>query len=234
MWFLFFVMAALSAGIVGKLAKPLVGKGLYGHSESVTAQDCKLALAVIIALPVAGLMLYLWLGNPQLRGSPIYLKSYATLGEEHFAMLAKRPTELLLESNAENLDALVNLAQINQRLGKNEAAEEFFKRSLEIAIKTNDWRTRPIATALGETQMALSNDIVTEDARKTFTFILSLHPENPVARYYMGMAMAQDGQKQEALAVWLRLLNEGPPGAYWKVRLRQQIALLRQDIGDDR
>lgn len=231
MWHLYFFMSILTAGIVLKLVHPLMGRGVHRHLDAVTRNDRRFVYVLVAVLPVAALALYLWAGRPDMRGAPVYVTNYMELGDRHYSMLAKRPLEILLEQNGEDAGALISLAQINYNLKNYEDAARYFGAALEIAKRTGDWRTRPLATALGESQVEMAGGTVTPEAKETFDFILTMHPENPLARHYLALYKAQAGDLETAVAEWSRLLNEGPSSEpYWKVRVRQNLARAREEL----
>jgi len=61
--------------------------------------------------------------------------------------------------------------------------------------------------------------------------VMSAIPENPRARYYAGVALAQYGQPREAYIMWNQLLQEGPANAPWIPAIRAAIEDLGQQAG---
>ncbi len=61
--------------------------------------------------------------------------------------------------------------------------------------------------------------------------VMNTIPENPRARYYAGVALAQYGQPREAYIMWNQLLQEGPENAPWIPVIRASIEDLGRQAG---
>ncbi len=77
-----------------------------------------------------------------------------------------------------------------------------------------------------ETLIALANGIVTAEARKQLEQSLALKADNPRAKYYLALALEQEGKKPEARAAFEALAKEAPAGAPWLPLVNQHIAAL--------
>lgn len=219
MWGLYIMMAALSASVVVKLARPL------RHDRHARA----LAGAVAL-LPVMALVLYQGLGQPDMKGAPTIFVNVPERHDRNAALLAARPMQQLLSQNAEDLGALISLGQINYRLGKFDAAARYFAQSREIARESGDWRQRIVTNLLGETLVEANAGTVTDDARAVFEGLLAQYPQSPLPRHYLALYKAQNGREKEALADWAKLLGEGDHTIHWKRRVREQMSATREKM----
>jgi cytochrome c-type biogenesis protein CcmH len=77
---------------------------------------------------------------------------------------------------------------------------------------------------LAETLMAVSEGVVTEDARKLLEQSLSLEPNNPRARFYIALSMEQAGQPEEARSAFETLAKQSPADAPWLPLVNEHIA----------
>jgi cytochrome c-type biogenesis protein CcmH len=68
--------------------------------------------------------------------------------------------------------------------------------------------------------------IVTADARRGFEAALARDPTLAKARYYLGLAAEQDGDRDKARAIWSSLAADTPPGASLAAVLESRIAAL--------
>ena len=227
MWGLYILMSIMAAGVTIKLMMPLLGKGRRRSEGTITADDRKLARLIMMLIPLVSLGLYLLSGRPDLKGSPAVFLRLREIPDEHISLLAERPLRILIEQNPEDVGALVSLAIVNQKIQHYEDAIGFYKRAVEFAAKQSDWRLRPVANMLGEVQVEAAKGIVTDDAYQTFLYVLTLHAESPIARYYIALWKEQNGKTDEAMNEWIALLNEGPPNIYWKKRVRDSITATR-------
>lgn len=225
---LYVFMALLSASVVIKLARPLAYPGPGG--APTRRRDRAIALCVIVLLPLIALMAYHVQGRPELPGSPIIGQAYRDSAERNVAQLAIRPMKRLLSANSEDLAALVEMGQINHRIGNYEDAIPYLRKAVTIAEREEDFRVRAIATLLGETLMLQAGGKVTEEAREVFEYILKLYDGSPLGRYYMGVYYAQQGDRARAIAQWRKLLAEGSPNLYWKDRVRKSLVALQEEM----
>lgn len=228
MTMLYVLMAMLAASVVIKLARPLLNPGPGG--APTRRQDRALALGMIVLLPLLALVFYHALGRPDLPGAAVIGSGYQQASERNSALLALRPMQRLLSQNSEDMGALVSMGQLNYRMGKYSDAVPYFRKAAEIAKEQGDFRYQPLLKVLGETMMQASGGVVTPEAKALFEHVLALHKENGIARYYLALYKAQNGQRTQALEEWTQLLSEGPPAIYWKERVRNSIAATREQL----
>ena len=74
---------------------------------------------------------------------------------------------------------------------------------------------------------------VTPEAKKDLEEALKLDPKDPRARFFIGLAKEQGGDKTAALADWNNLLAEADPNEPWFSDLKRRMTDLRRDLGDD-
>jgi cytochrome c-type biogenesis protein CcmH len=85
--------------------------------------------------------------------------------------------------------------------------------------------------ALGESLVALDKGRVGREARLAFAAAIEADPGNARARYYAGLAMAQDGRLEGAIAVWKGLAEDLPADSPMIGLLRQQITQAAKEAG---
>ena len=84
-------------------------------------------------------------------------------------------------------------------------------------------------SALGEALvMASSRDPLPPPALAAFEKALALDPSDPRARYFMGAKKDIDKDHEGAIAAWLDLLADTPPGAPWEADLVRTIEQVGQ------
>jgi len=77
---------------------------------------------------------------------------------------------------------------------------------------------------LGEALTASANGIVTVEAKTAFERAVALDKSEPKARFFIGVAAEQDGDKTKAAAIWRDMLAQAPPGAPWAATVQQALA----------
>ncbi len=79
----------------------------------------------------------------------------------------------------------------------------------------------------GEALVGAAGGVVTADARAAFDKALAEQPGLPAARFYLGLAAEQDGDKPKAIAIYQGLLAETPAGAPWAAALEARLAAVK-------
>lgn len=87
--------------------------------------------------------------------------------------------------------------------------------------------------ALGEYMVFAAGGYVSPQAEDALVQALKLDPENPRARYFSGLALAQNGRPDIAYQMWSGLLAEGPEDAPWIAPIRGQIEAVARAAGID-
>ena len=82
-----------------------------------------------------------------------------------------------------------------------------------------------------ELMILAAEGYVSPDAISALNEVMKTIPENPRARYYAGLALAQYGQPREAYIMWNQLLQEGPANAPWIPAIRAEIEDLGRQAG---
>lgn len=225
---LYLLLAMLSASVVIKLVRPLQHPG---PGMGAVPRRPRLAwLGAIMALPLLALALYLLRGAPDLPSQPMAFRDIAVRADRSVAMLAVRPMQILLADDGENLGALLDMGQLNLRLGKAEAAARYYEQAAIVAARQNDWRLRLALSMQGESMVAANNGTVPDDALAVFDHVLHIFPNNGPAQYYKALYMAQHGQRAEAVKIWMDLLSQGDNTIYWKQRVRESLAATREEM----
>ncbi len=93
-------------------------------------------------------------------------------------------------------------------------------------------------SALGEARVyASERDPLPAGALEAFERALELDPQDPRARYFLAVKQDIEGDHEAAIASWLALLADTPPGAPWEgdlVRTVQQVGAINDIDVEDR
>lgn len=166
-----------------------------------------LVFVAIVGLPVVASSVYLRLGSPELVAAPAGAESAA--GQPSITDLVGQ-VEAHLARNPEDGRGWEVLAPVYFRLGRFEDAVNARKKALAYSGETAARQAE-----LGEAIAAAANGTITADAKAAFERALALEPNNVKARFYTGLAAEQEGRRDEAAAVWRRLLATAPADAAW-------------------
>lgn len=106
-------------------------------------------------------------------------------------------------------------------------AAKAYARAIELRPGFAEYRS-----ARGEALVRDAGDVVTAEARKEFEETLKSDPRNARARFFIGLAKEQDGDKDGAAADWQAALAEADPSEPWLPDLRQRLKTVRADAGE--
>jgi len=80
-----------------------------------------------------------------------------------------------------------------------------------------------LLSLLGEARFKVARGGMPPAALAAFRKALAIDPGEPASRYYLAVAKDLEGDHEGAIADWLALLADTPPGSPWEADLRQTI-----------
>lgn len=167
-------------------------------------------------VPAVGLSLYLLLGSPQLPDQPLEAR-LANPGNNMALLVAK--AERHLAQNPKDGAGWDLLAPIYFRSMRLADAELAYRNAIRFLGPSPER-----LSGLGETLVAGTDGIVTEDARLAFEESVRLEPGNPRARFYVALGLEQSGRRDEARAAFEAIAKDSPSDAPWMELVQQHIA----------
>lgn len=177
-------------------------------AASTPESGVRLFLAGLVfgTVPAATLALYLAVGTPN----------------------APRLMETVVADETMSADQLADLARLQVSQDRLVEAADSFARAATKAPQRADLRS-----LLGEARVAAADGKVGELARLSFREAIGLDPRDPRARFYLGLARAQDGDLRGAIDDWLALEADAGPDAAWRPMLAERLKLAAQEAGID-
>ncbi|MBB3135650.1 cytochrome c-type biogenesis protein CcmH [Rhizobium pisi] len=172
---------------------------------------------VLLLLPVLGLCLYLTTGRPDLPSQPLEAR-LENPGDDVAVLIAK--AERHLAQNPDDGRGWDVLAPIYFRTMRANDAQTAYRNAIRLLGPS------PIRLdGLAETLMAVSDGVVTEEARGVLEQSLTLEPINPRARFYIALSMEQAGRPDEARQAFEALAKQSPADAPWLPLVNEHIAM---------
>jgi cytochrome c-type biogenesis protein CcmH len=172
--------------------------------------------AVTVAPPAIGLCLYIMLGSPGMPDQPLEAR-LENPGNDLSLLVAKAERHLAQNPNdGAGWDILAPIYFRTARLGDAELA-------YRNAIRLSGPNAARLS-GLGETLVAASDGIVTEDARSAFEEAVKLEPGDVRSRFYVGLGLEQGGRAAEAKAAFEEIAKASPPDAPWMELINEHIA----------
>jgi cytochrome c-type biogenesis protein CcmH len=176
------------------------------------------AVAALVLLPLGAVGLYVARGAPQLPGQPLAARMQEPPEQRSLgSMLAQ--VEAHLERNPQDGRGWEVVAPVYMRMGRYELAVKARQNALAYSGESAERQTE-----LGEALYAAGNGIVTADAKRAFERALALDAGAVKARFFMGLAAEQDGQREQAAGIWRDMLAKAPPDAGWVDFVRTSLA----------
>ncbi|MCZ6607429.1 MAG: c-type cytochrome biogenesis protein CcmI [Alphaproteobacteria bacterium] len=180
--------------------------------------------AIAVAVPAGAVGLYLYLGSPGAPGQPFAERGTATAkadagagDREGLRAVVGRLAERLLR-NPDDLNGWLLLARSYMTLEHYDDAANAFRRAMGLSDNRAD-----IAAGYAEAVALGDGGPITPEVRQIFEGVFAAEPGNTKARYYLGLAKAQQGDVRGALQDWVDLRVLSPPDAPWHPVLEQQI-----------
>jgi cytochrome c-type biogenesis protein CcmH len=215
-----------SAGLIGQAeaeaARVEVSRRLLAaaDAQATTAQPaataaqslwwrCAAAVTALIVLVLLPLCFYVVLGSPNLPGQPTFARARATPGNQSIDDLVSQ-VEAHLAKNPNDGTGWEVVAPVYLRLGRFDDAVAARRKSLVLNGET---ATRD--ADLGEALVAAANGVVTDEAKQDFDKAVAHDPHEAKARYFLGLADEQDGNREAAARRWRAMLDDAPAGAAW-------------------
>jgi cytochrome c-type biogenesis protein CcmH len=177
-----------------------------------------LTVGAVVLLPIIAAAFYLALGSPQLPGQPLADRVDEARQGRSIASLVSQ-AEAHLERNPDDIRGYEVLAPIYLRMGRVADAVSAQRKLLTLGGENAGRQSD-----LGEALVAAANGVVTAEAKSVFERALALDPEELKARFYIGLAAEQDGDRAKAAEIWRALAKNAPANAPWVPMVREALA----------
>ena len=185
-------------------------------------------IAIMCALPVFVLVVYLSLGSPEAPGQPYAERLAQPLNDLPVEGLVAR-LEMRLKEEPDDARGWRLIGPVYLQLGRYGDAINAFGRVMQL-----EGRDADALAGLAEALTLSGDGMVPPPARQAFEAALEVDPAHPRARFYMALSNAQAGQFEQALVEWKALLADAPEGAPWSAAVADQIAAVERRLAADR
>src|SRR5215470_3875113 len=173
-------------------------------STAATWRRRGVAVVALVVLPFGAAGFYLALGSPLLPDQPLAQRLAAASNTQ--SLIAR--VESHLERNPDDGRGWEVIAPIYLRLGRFDDAVKARRNALRINGETAERQA-----ALGGALVFAANGVVTAEAKAAFEKSVALDGNGVEARYFLGLAAEQDGNRAQAAAIWRALIASAPPDA---------------------
>ena len=180
----------------------------------------RVAAGVVIVMPVLALGLYVVLGSPGLPDQPIAARLSAPIEKQDSAIVVAR-LESHLATNPDDATGWDFLARIYSSLGRYDDAARAIANLIRLRGASAE-----LETAYGEALTRANGGLVTKSARAAFEAGNKLDAQAVGPRFFLALALTQEGKKDAAIAAWHTLLEGAPADAGWVQMGRRALASL--------
>jgi cytochrome c-type biogenesis protein CcmH len=183
-----------------------------GRAEDTDAQGGAVRLAQLLAIvvvPLAAIGLYLTLGSPDIPDQPLETRLASASSGQDIELLVSQ-VESHLAENPQDGKGWEVLAPVYMRLGRAGDAAAAYRNA--IRLLGSDERRE---TSLGEALTMENQGLVSADAQAAFERAAALDPKAVKPRFFLALALGQEGKKPEAVAAWRALLEDAQGGEPW-------------------
>ncbi|MCI4678771.1 c-type cytochrome biogenesis protein CcmI [Rhodoblastus acidophilus] len=178
------------------------------------------AVLALIVIPAVALGLYSRIGHPSLPDMPLQARLSAPPSQQDFAAVVER-MEDHIKAHPDDARALELMAPVYVRMGRFDEAVQARKKVIALLGATPD-RLLKYAEALA----FANNGTITPEAIAQLQQALKLDPKNIGARFYLGLAAAQQGDNGKARKIWTALLPDLPEKSLAHKEVAEKLALL--------
>jgi cytochrome c-type biogenesis protein CcmH len=189
-----------------------------GNAAAVTRRRRAVAVAALVALPLGAVGIYLALGSPLLPDQPLAARLVEARANQSMETLIAQ-VEAHLAQRPDDGRGWEVIAPVYLRLGRFDDAVKARRNALRL---NGDSAERE--AALGEALVFGANGVVTAEAKSAFEKAVALDPAHVQARYFLGLAAEQDGDRSRAAATWRALIEGASPDAPWIEFVRGALA----------
>ena len=196
-------MGYATAGIVALLALGLVWlMKLRGPMLTLTA-----------AALLFGCAGYAFQGSPQLQGTP-------RAAAQRAPPIPLTGARQAMMGQFDYSDTWLNMADALASRGNTQDAAKLLQS--QAARRPGDYK---LWVGLGN---ALTDHArtLTPAARLAYGRAAELAPGHPAPKFFLGLAEARSGNRDEAVRIWRAILAEAPPNASWRPMIAEGIALM--------
>lgn len=193
----------------------LNGAGAGGDGRRLTRA---FAAAAVLSVPIVSWGLYTAIGSPGVPAEPLQARLSKDPEDSSIDELVAR-AESHLASNPDDGRGWEVLGPVYFRMGRFEDSATAYRNAIRTLGSSAERQA-----ALGEAIAGKAGGVVTADAEKAFRQSLKQDKDNPKARFFLAVALAQEGETEEARRMWTDLRSSLPAASPWREVIGEAMA----------
>ncbi len=185
----------------------------------------RLTLAMAVILPLAGFGFYLMLGAPHLPSQ----SAMERLAEERKHTTPEiQKLEAKVAAEPSDPQGWIDLARAYFDIERAKDAADSFAKAMALGRNEPD-----VLRQYAHAAIMAQQGRVAADAQAALRRVLAADPTDPIARFFLGLARAQNQDVEGALTDWLALERDLPPEAPLRAMVTDNIDKAAQRLGKD-
>ncbi len=187
------------------------------HGKASETRIRAVQLGAILLLPASALGIYLAIGAPDAEDQPLTARLEAPAENQSVEVLIAR-VERHLSQNPEDGEGWAIIAPVYMRVGNPQSAARAYANAIRLQGARPDW-----LTDMGEALTVANEGVITEPARAAFENAVELAPDAVKPRFFLAIALGQEGKEKEAITAWQDLLKDADSEAVWVHAAQQRL-----------
>ncbi|MFK5977781.1 MAG: c-type cytochrome biogenesis protein CcmI [Rhizobiaceae bacterium] len=193
-------------------------------ASTTTSSNKWAVVGSVVFLPLFTIAVYMLSGTPDLPDQTLAARLSADPERQSIVNLLER-AEMQLVKNPDDGRGWAVVAPVYLRLGRIDDAINAYRNTIRL-LGDNPSRL----SSLGEVLVISSQGVVTDEALGFFKRAANSSPENVKSRFFLALALGQNGEPVKAVSAWEKLLANATDQAPWvpvaKANLEAQRGLL--------
>ena len=186
-------------------------------SEPAAGKAGVVGLIGAVLVPLVAIPLYLNSGMPRLADVPLAARLEKAVDNQDFAALVAK-VERHLAQNPDDVEGWKVLAPAYKREQRWQDAANAYANIVRLSQSD-----AVMIAEYGEMLVFANDGMVTAEAASAFTAALKADAKLPKARFFAGLALKQEGRKEEARRSFEAFLAESPRDAVWRPMVEAEL-----------
>ncbi len=178
------------------------------------------AITGALAIPALSFGLYYGLGSPGLPDQPRAARVDRPIEEQDIMALIAQVEERLA-ANPDEGEGWELLGRVYMRVGRFDKAAEAWPKAIRLLGATAEREA-----SLGEALVMAADGIVTDAAVAAFTRARAIDGDAIKPRFFLAVALGQDGKFEEAAAAWKGIIAAANGDEPWLPAVRRELAAI--------
>jgi cytochrome c-type biogenesis protein CcmH len=177
-------------------------------------------LLAAVGVPLAGFGLYMLSGVPTMPDLPLAGRTNVAVEKADVGLLIARVEQRIAEAPEDGRGWDV-IAPVYLKQGRFADAIRAYSNANRLLGETV-----PRLSGLAEAHIKAANGTINDGAKDAYNRILVLEPGRVEPRFWLAMALEQDGQLKQAAAAYRAMLASAPADAPWRAPVEERLAIL--------